>query len=109
MGKLNQIPSGTEITSELSWNNTKEMLNINFIPPNFKNPAEKQEIYKVNKVFQYIFPLKHSLIRVEDGISYVRKTLENYQIDNTTNLFVVKKDNNVYLIKIFGQNNIQGD
>jgi len=53
--------------------------------------------------------LKHSLIRVEDGISYVRKTLENYQIDNTTNLFVVKKDNNVYLIKIFGQNNIQGD
>ncbi len=59
-------------------------------------------MFKVNKVFQYMFPLKHSLIREEDGINAIQKTFFNYYIENAANLYVVKKENNVYLIKIFG-------
>lgn len=47
---------------------SKEIINSNFTPPNFKNPYEKQESYRVNKVFEYEFPLKHSKIIVEEGM-----------------------------------------
>ena len=63
----------------------------------------------MNKVFEYEFPLKHSTIKSEDGIKAIEKTLFNYFIENKPNMFVIKKDNNVYIIKIFSQGSSQND
>lgn len=69
----------------------------------------ESEVLKVNKVFQHCFPLYHSVIRVEDGLKAIEETtFLHFRIENQNNLFVMKRDGLINLIKLTGQSHHPG-
>ena len=61
------------------------------------------EQLKIYKMFTHVFPLYHSVIRIEEGIKAIsEKTFQHFIIDGKDNLFVTKTEGKIYLIKVTG-------
>jgi hypothetical protein len=61
---------------------------------------QAHEVFKVNKVFEFDFPIYHSALKAEDGIwAIAEKTFPNQEIEGHKNLFVNSQES-VFLYRI---------